>query len=186
MCLKVNQCQELWRIWDFKRIAVNQLFRHSFIDASRRHETPGFETKCYSRQRKQHESGIFVLILQAPQVPCVWCRWVHVDAAHAIRFASQLRTYIQNLNLSIMGESKRVLCSGRRHYLYYIEQKEYLPFAPNGDTLYFKAVSCTHVFEKIAWDERAVNALLVKCAETQEANGKFSTNNQEQANPGNS
>lgn len=72
-----------------------------------------------------------------------------------------------------VGRRKPALCSGRKDYLYYTEQRENLPFALNGDALFFKADDCTHIFEKLVGDERAVSALLVKCAETQEANGKF-------------
>lgn len=37
--------------------------------------------------------------------------------------------------------------------------------------VFFKAVHNTHIFEKTIWDKREVSTLLVKCAETQEANG---------------
>ena len=56
------------------------------------------------------------------------------------------------------GERKPALCSGGKDYLYYTEQRENLPFAPNGDTLFFKTDYCTHIFEKIVGDERAVSA----------------------------
>lgn len=52
------------------------------------------------------------------------------------RDASQLRSYTHNLALNIPG-----VCSRRRHYVYYTEWKENLPFAPNGaDIIFSKAV----------------------------------------------
>lgn len=56
------------------------------------------------------------------------------------------------------GQRKPVLCSERKDYLYYIEQKENLPFALNGDALFFKADYCTRIFEKIETKGQSVLA----------------------------
>lgn len=73
----INQCQEIWRIWDFKLIAVNQLFCHSSIDACRRHETPGWAYHiCIS-------SPSYMGVMQVGLCGC------HTYS----RFALQLRTH---------------------------------------------------------------------------------------------
>ena len=40
-----HHCQKLWRVWDLPHLQANNWITHSFMDASRSHETPGSETK---------------------------------------------------------------------------------------------------------------------------------------------
>lgn len=139
-------CKESWRVWDFCPNCKLKVSLHSFMDAGRRHEMPGSETKnvvTYGTASSMSSTSALPPPPD-PQVPQGQYWGTQVNVAHTVALC-------QNWWTPSLGELEYFITRSKEVCLIFTLEENIgpLPSAPQGVTLFSKAICYTNTLENI-------------------------------------
>lgn len=147
-------------------LQTSKLASPSFMDAGRRHETPGSEAKEFiTHKTTGGMSFIVVTGLHVPQVPQRQEKqaWLTLHSSWAGVTAEEPQAWETPIFHGALQANLSILCSRGRYYLYNTRQQtNQHPLSWETLALSSKAVCCSNITEKIIQNKKLPVPLLTQ------------------------